>query len=78
MSGLRRFNIDDLSYLNHLESLNLATNLFNDLSALSSMQNLRHLDVSNNPYLTDYDPLKDFPSLKSLKMDYNYPEDFDF
>lgn len=78
MSGMRRFNIDDLTYLSHLESLNLATNLMSDISPLLAMKDLKELNVSNCPYLKDYTILEQFPSLRKLNMNYNTPDSFDF
>ena len=67
MSGMRRFTVDDLNYITHIEELNLDTNLVSDISPLLVMKNLRILNVANNPYLTDYSILKQFPKLESLK-----------
>lgn len=78
MSGMRRYYIEDLSFLNNIEELNLSTNLLSDISPLSAMKNLRRLDVSNNPYLVDYHPIKDFPSLEYLNLDFNNATDFGF
>ena len=41
MSGMRRFYIDDLTYISTLESLNLSTNLMSDLSPLLSITHLK-------------------------------------
>ena len=78
LSGMRLFNIDDLTYISTLEELDLSTNLMNDISALLSMENLRVLNVQNCPYLKDYSLLKEFPSLEELDMSYNVPDNFDF
>ena len=53
MNKMWLYNIDDLTYLKSVEVLDLSTNLFSDLSPLTSMENLRSLDVSNCPYLKD-------------------------
>ena len=54
MNKMWLYNIDDLTYLKSVEVLDLSTNLFSDLSPLTSMENLRSLDVSNCPYLKYY------------------------
>ena len=78
MARMRLFDVEDLTYLSHIEELDLSTNLMSDLSPLLSMTNLTKLDVSNCPYLTEYDILSKFPRLKVLNLSYNHPKSFDF
>ena len=78
MAGMRLFNIQDLSYLENLEELDLSTNLMSDISPLMLMTNLKRLNLSNCPYIHNYDVLKDFPNLRSINLAYNQADDFHF
>ena len=78
MNKMWLYSIDDLTYLKSVEVLDLSTNLFSDLSPLTSMTNLRSLDVSNCPYLKDYSILADMEHLEVLNLSYNHPSHFSF
>ena len=78
MNKMWLYSIDDLTYLKSVEVLDLSTNLFSDLSPLTSMKNLRSLDVSNCPYLKDYSVLADMEHLEVLNLSYNHPSHFSF
>lgn len=72
------YEISDLTYLKHLEMLDLSTNLFSDLSPIASMKQLKSLNVANNTYLKDYQVLASLPHLEQLNLSYNELTDFSF
>ena len=78
MAGMRLFNIQDLSYLENIEELDLSTNLMSDISPLMMMKNLKRLNLSNCPYIHNYDVLKEFPNLTSINIAFNKADDFGF
>ena len=79
MNKMWLYDIADLTYLKHIEVLDLSTNLFCDLSPLQYMKDsLRTLNISNCEYLRDLSILEEFPNLEVLDISFDHIKDFSF
>lgn len=61
-------NLDGIQYLKNLETVMLAGNDISDIYPLSSLSNLKYLDISLNRELTDISPLGNLSNLKYLDI----------
>ena len=64
-------NIEPLTYLNYLKSLNLASNNISDISKLSNISGLETLNLSSNKSLKDIDTIKYLENLTELWLNEN-------
>ena len=79
MNKMWLYDIADLTYLKHIEVLDVSTNLFCDLSPLQYMKDsLRNLNISNCEYLRDLSILEEFPNLEVLDISFDHIKDFSF
>lgn len=61
-------NLDGIQYMRNLETVMLAGNDIIDISPLSSLSNLKYLDISLNRELTDISPLGNLSNLEYLDI----------